>query len=150
MNKIITIILFTIAACASAFGYTKQETIEIVASTLYHEARGEIRYGGLEAVASVIQNRAEQKRWKKLGLAGVCLQKYQFSCHNKGFNKARPKNVVDKSAYNKCVKIAKAMVEGRFIATVNANHYCTNDCKVSWKSKLKNPVVVGHHTFGNL
>ena len=150
MNKIITIILFTIASCMSAFGYTKQETIEIVASTLYHEARGEIRYGGLEAVASVIQNRAEQKRWKKLGLAGVCLQKYQFSCHNKGFNKAKPKNVVDKSAYNKCVKIAKAMVEGRFIATVNAKHYCTNDCKVSWKSKLKNPVVVGHHTFGNL
>ena len=98
MNKLITIILFSIASIASVFGAeSKERTIEVVAATLYHEARGEGEEG-MRAVASVIYNRAHQKRWKKLGYSGVCLQKKQFSCHNNGFMKANPKKAADKNS----------------------------------------------------
>ena len=92
----------------------------------------------------------DSKRWKKLGYSGVCLQKYQFSCHNKGFMKANPKKAGDKKAYKLCVKIATEIANKKFKSTVNANHYCTNNCKVSWKKLLKNKTVIKNHTFGNL
>ena len=150
MKKLSAIILFVILSSISAFAYTKDETIEIVASTLYHEARSEYKNGGLEAVASIIQNRSEQKRWKKLGLAGICLQKKQFSCHNSGYKKAHPTKYADKLAYKKCKDIATKMVNGTFKSTVKGNHYCTVNCKVYWKSQLSDPVVVGNHIFGTI
>lgn len=151
MKKFFTILTFTLATIASVFGATesKEHIIEVVAATLYHEARGEGEEG-MRAVASVIYNRANQKRWKKLGYSGVCLQKYQFSCHNKGFMKANPKKAGDKKAYKLCVKIATEIANNKFKSTVNANHYCTNNCKVSWKKLLKNKTVIKNHTFGNL
>lgn len=151
MSKLFTILTFTLATIASVFGApeSKERIIEVVAATLYHEARGEGEEG-MRAVASVIYNRANQKRWKKLGYSGVCLQKYQFSCHNKGFMKANPRKAGDKKAYKLCVKIATEIANKNFKPTVNANHYCTNNCKVSWKKLLKNKKIVKNHTFGNL
>ena len=151
MNKLIAIIIFSVASIASVFGAeSKERTIEVVAATLYHEARGEGEEG-MRAVASVIYNRAQQKRWKKLGYSGVCLQKKQFSCHNNGFMKANPKKAGDKKAYKLCVKIATEIANGTFKSTVgNANHYCTNNCKVYWKKQLKNKKVVKNHVFGIL
>lgn len=151
MNKLFSIIIISIATAASVFGAeSKERIIEVVSSTLYHEARGEGE-NGMRAVASVIYNRANQKRWKKLGYSGVCLQKWQFSCHNKGFLKANPKKAADKKAYKLCAKIATEIANGTFKSTVGkANHYCTNSCKVSWKSKLKNKIIVKNHVFGTL
>lgn len=149
--KLITIILFSLIGISTLFGETREYKIEVIASTLYHEARGEGE-DGLRAVASIIKNRSEQRQWKKCkGMVGVCLQKKQFSCHNKGYFKANPKKAADKKAYNLCKKIATEMVDGKFKSTVGkANHYCTNNCKVYWKKLLKNTKVIKNHTFGTL
>jgi len=150
MNKLFTVILILLSSVTVLFGSEKYDEVEVIASTLYHEARGE-GIEGMNAVASVIYNRAHQPRWKKLGLAGVCLQKKQFSCHNKGFLSAKPKTVADKKAYEYCKELANKMVNGSFKSTVgNANHYCTLKCNVYWKSQLKNTTIVKNHIFGSL
>lgn len=58
-------------------------TVQILALTLWAEARGEGR-AGLVAVASVIRNRAENPGWWGRSITGVCLKPWQFSCWNPG------------------------------------------------------------------
>lgn len=150
MNKLFTAILILLSSVTVLFGSEKYNEVEVIASTIYHEARGE-GIEGMDAVASIIYNRSNQTRWKKLGLAGVCLQKKQFSCHNNGFKPACPKTVLDKKAYKYCKDLANKMVNRSFKSTIgNANHYCTIKCKVYWKAKLKNTIVVKNHIFGSL
>ena len=56
---------------------------EIMAKTIYGEARGETREGQI-AVACVIFNRFRSGKWfSAKTLAGVCLKPLQFSCWNK-------------------------------------------------------------------
>ena len=67
--------------------YTARD-IQILARTLYGEARGE-SWAGKVAVAWVVRNRAEldlhndgKPDWWGEGIAGVCLKPWQFSCWN--------------------------------------------------------------------
>ena len=150
MSKFFAVIFFFISSVTILWGSEQYDEIEVIASTIYHEARGE-GVDGMNAVASVIYNRSNQPRWKKLGLAGVCLQKKQFSCHNKGFLSAKPKTIVDKKAYEYCKGLANKMINGSFKSTVgNANHYCTLKCNVYWKNQLKNTIIVKRQIFGTL
>ena len=70
--KNLFIIITILISSISVFGATKkhkmtqEEITNIVASTLYFEARGEGETG-IKAVASIIWNRAHEKRWSKLG-----------------------------------------------------------------------------------
>lgn len=143
------IVIFFCASCCATEEIKNSKEIEIVASTLYHESRGE-SYEGKMAVASVIYNRSKQKRWSNLGLSGVCLQKYQFSCHNNGYKEAVPTNTLDRIALKECRSIAASMVGGSFEPTINSNHYCTTWSNVSWKNQLKDTVIIGSHIFGVL
>ncbi|MDY6408142.1 MAG: cell wall hydrolase [Pseudomonadota bacterium] len=54
---------------------------EILAKTLYGEARGE-GISGLEAVANVILNRVKHPCWWGKSIQEVCLKPMQFSCWN--------------------------------------------------------------------
>lgn len=54
--------------------------MEVLARTIYGEARGEPDAGKV-AVAWVVLNRAADPRWPDT-VAGVCLQRAQFSCWN--------------------------------------------------------------------
>ena len=56
--------------------------IDIVARTLFGEARGEGPLG-MRAVAHVIRNRVRDKRWRDT-YAEVCLRSKQFSAWNRG------------------------------------------------------------------
>ena len=67
-------------------GFTAAQASNIVARTLYMEARSE-RKTGIDAVASVIYNRADKKAEN---LPTVCLKEKQFSCWNDITNK-KPK-----------------------------------------------------------
>lgn len=128
---------------------SRERVVEVVAATLYHEARGE-GGKGVEAVASVIYNRARQKRWRKLGVVGVCLQRKQFSCFNAGFRVPAPKTPADRAALKNCIVVAERIADGKFAPLHAGNHYCTVSCAVSWKAQLKNPVRIGRHVFGTL
>jgi len=64
------------------------EEVDVLARTLYGEARGEGLLG-LEAIANVIMNRLKISRKKTNGywwgnsIVGICRKPYQFSCWNK-------------------------------------------------------------------
>lgn len=61
------------------FGHLSDE--EIMALTIYAEARGEI-LGGKLAVGTVILNRVKHRDWDGKNVRDVCLLAKQFSCYN--------------------------------------------------------------------
>ncbi|MBQ0946385.1 cell wall hydrolase [Ideonella sp. 4Y16] len=78
----------TAAAAAAATAPTlpmatasDEAEIDILARTLYGEARGEGELG-MEAVAHVVFNRVEARSWWGRDVIGVCRKPWQFSCWN--------------------------------------------------------------------
>ena len=59
------------------------DPVTTLADTLWMEARGDGK-DGMQAVANVICNRANNPRWWGSSIAGVCLKPYQFSSWNPG------------------------------------------------------------------
>ena len=115
----------------------------------------------MEAVASVIYNRADGK--KEL-FTNACLKPKQFSCWNKfTTEEADPKNFkikiphsVNKNKKNATLwKEAKAiaadMLADPFKPTISANSYFNpQKCSPKWGKQLKDVVIIGSHKFGKL
>lgn len=140
MKKTIMMIACAMAAMAGEAKMTSEETI---ASTLWYEARGE-GFAGIDAVASVIANRA-----KKSGrtMASECLRPKQFSCWN-GRSHSVPKKACG-ATWNYCRRVARMMVNGTFRVTNNATHYYNPSlCSPSWGKKMTGAFVLGNHRFG--
>lgn len=112
---------------------------DVVARTLYGEARGE-GLEGLEAVACVIMNRVKQRKWftgyvwqngeKIPSFAQTCLKKAQFSCWNKNDSNFKIINSIttkDK-IFCCCVLIARKAVNGELVDFTNGATYyhCKN------------------------
>lgn len=143
-------------------GYSAHNAVNILARTLWGEARGE-NQAGKKAVASVIWNRAGKNTDN---LIKVVFRRKQFSCWNYlAKSKKRPgtykyiipaaaaKNPIDKKSWDECVALATELIGGKFISTVtNANaYYVTNMSKKPyWTVSLSSTTNVGHHTFGYL
>ena len=134
--------------------------INIVARTLYMEARGE-GDAGLKMVMTVIWNRAGGD---KEFFADECLRPLQFSCWNKLSNKTPstysiqfPKGVKDgnsqdMSSWSVCQDFAKSMFNGTF-KPVNTRwnaYYNPNKANPDWADELQNAETVGHHLVGTL
>lgn len=123
------------------------EDIDVVAKTLYGEARSQGE-SGLKAVASVIWNRANGN---KSGFKDKCLQRKQFSCWNDGVvgvNKLSGKWAL-------CKKIAESMFLGTFQPTIDANHYYAFQGRYGisepyWAKGEKAVGTVGDHKFYKL
>lgn len=132
--------------------------VEIIARTLYGEARGELaKVGivGLEAIASVIWN-----RWRKhpsyFGRTprDVCLKPYQFSCWNKDDPnlKLLLSSLNHDHLYNVCQNVVERFVSGAGIDVVNGSdhYYATWIDAPSWANG-KTPIVdIGVHRFYKL
>ena len=149
MKKLLMIVAAMLAITATAKPYraiNKPLTEkEVVASTLWMEARGEGK-DGIEAVASVIANRAAKSRKP---LKAVCLAPYQFSCWNKR-QTTIPSNAKG-TVWDFCLATADKMVKGKFKTTLDATHYyCHRTCNPSWGKKLKGRKIIGRHTFGRV
>ena len=127
--------------------------IEILAKTIYTEANGE-SLKGKEAVATIIHNRANHKKWRHLGLSGVCRQYKQFSGWNKGEPRIKINNPLDRKSWEDSIKIATEMVKGIFkplSELKDATHYYNpKKASPSWGKKLRDPVVIGNHKFGEM
>ena len=115
----------------------------------------------MEAVASVIYNRADGK---KEFFTNACLKPKQFSCWNK-FTKeeADPKNFkirIPRSAnknkknaalWKEAKAIAADMLADAFKPTISANSYFNpQKCSPKWGKQLKDVVMIGSHKFGIL
>ena len=121
--------------------------IDVVAATLYKEARGEGKKG-MEAVNEVIHNRSKKR---KKSLSQICTEPKQFSCWN---DIAPTKDVIDSIARKdpKSFSIAKKIASDSLTNhTKGAEHYHTLAVKPKWGPKLKKSghatIVIGNHIF---
>src|SRR5574343_89233 len=130
---------------------------DVVALTLYGEARGEPLEGQL-AVASVLMNRKADGRWGRTFMQ-VCLATRQFSCWNaKDPNEALLHRIsadIERFASNdaalrRCLWLADGLVAGLMPSTVkSATHYYATSLRDTprW-AKTGTPVGrVGNHLF---
>ena len=141
--------------------YTAFQAANIIARTLYAEARNDGKEG-MEAVASVIYNRADGK---KEFFTNACLKPKQFSCWNK-FTKeeADPKNFKIKipssvkvnaknvKLWKEAMQIAADMLADAFKPTTTANMYYAKSMikPPSWANIMTKKETIGSNYFGYL
>ncbi len=108
------------------------KAVDILARTLYGEARGEYlrRDGGISAlmgIANVVMNRVRHQSWFGKTIEDVCLKPYQFSCWNEN-DPNRPVLLQVQSGKDKvfdtCVEVAKSVSGGSWPdITHGSDHY---------------------------
>ncbi len=128
--------------------------IEIMAKTIYGEARGEYfsKNGGLkalEAVGHVIMNRSLAT---SMPISSVCLHPWQFSCWNRNDpNRKVIENVtLDDPVYRICFVVAKRIICAELEdITRGATHYYSKSlARPPYWAKGKNPTLkIGKHLF---
>jgi N-acetylmuramoyl-L-alanine amidase len=131
----------------SAFNAT-----EILARTIYGEARGEGKVG-MEAVASVILNRASNpNRWPN-DVRDVCLERKQFSCWNlTDPNREKLLTVTAKdSGFRLALDTAERAVAGLLDdPTGGADHYHEKSIIPGWVKGQTPTAKIGRHVFYRL
>lgn len=122
---------------------------EIVAKTIYGEARGETHQGRI-AVCNVIFNRAKTPRWWGTSPRACCLHPYQFSCWNEGDpNRVKIIAVTDEDPiYAECLGIAKvAFANDLPDVTGGADSYKVIGTLANWSKELTPCKIIGAHEF---
>jgi len=136
-----------------------QHDIDILARTIYGEARGEYDHpqGGLAAliaVGNVIMNRIQRGGRFGCSIAAVCLKPYQFSC----WNHEDPNLQIVKAAappthttFKLCLDVADPIAHNRWPdLTQGSNHYHASSCSPSWASPDDFKIKIGRHLFYKL
>lgn len=134
----------------------RESDIDILARTLYGEARGE-RLAGITAVACVVVNRVRvaQRRgrfWWGNTVAGVCRKPWQFSCWNRGDPNRALIEAVDETdpVFRQCLNTARRAVAGTLAdVTDGATHYHALGIVPAWARGRDPCVAVGRHLFYN-
>ncbi|MET4731497.1 N-acetylmuramoyl-L-alanine amidase [Thalassospira sp. MBR-102] len=127
---------------------------EVLARTLYGEARGE-GLPGIEAVACVILNRvafakARGRYWWGSTVAQVCLKPGQFSCWNAGDpNRVKLLKLSARDpAYRLCKRVATRALAGEIAdMTQGATHYHTHAVDPYWARGQVPVAEIGGHLF---
>lgn len=135
---------------------------EVMARTLWGEARGEDRVGR-EMVAAVIMNRVNldlgndgKPDWWGEGVKGVCLKKWQFSCWLEADpNRVKLLTVTEADpVFRECLEIADAAMAGALPdRTVGATHYANirllrkAGAVPKWATDANRTAEHGRHTF---
>ena len=155
MNKLLKIavysfVLIAIYRGAKVLTVTDNSEINVLARTIWGEARGE-GYAGMQAVANVIMNRVKRGGWYGLTVTEVCKKPYQFSCWNVNDpNYAKIKNVTtDNNQFLQALEIARQAVAGTLPdITSGATEYHAISIKPNWNyAKLEEVGVIGNHKF---
>lgn len=132
----------------------RQEQIDVMARTLYGEARSE-GLTGIEAVACVIMNRVQIAVdkggcWWGCTVRDVCLKPFQFSCWNPDdANFDVIQNVSpDDTVFQLCCRVATRAVAGTLKdITGGATHYHTLCVNPAWARKWVPCAQIGNHLF---
>ncbi len=140
----------------------EKQAIDILARTIFGEARGE-GLKGQEAVASVIINRVQHAQkskkqfqrgyWWGHDVVSVCLKPYQFSCWNADDPNAAYIQSIDEghAVFEQCLRVARRAVKGLLIdLTQGATHYHTNAILPHWAKGQTPTVTIGDHVFYRL
>jgi spore germination cell wall hydrolase CwlJ-like protein len=134
--------------------------IDILARTIYGEARGEYHHprGGLSAyiaVGNVVMNRLKQKSWFGHSIRDVCLKPFQFSCwnHDDPNYKLLQNPPLNDALFHTCKKVAEGVIMHKWPdLTQGADHYYCDSMKMapSWAVGHKPVVIIGRHRFFKL
>lgn len=119
----------------SAFGAE-----DVIAKTIYAEARGEGRRG-MEYVASVIYNRGKGNAEK---CVVACLKRKQFSCWN---GKSDIKVNRNSREWKICLELQEKIESGSFKPLTKAKHYYANTIKTPKWAQGSKSVLIGNHYF---
>ncbi len=140
------------------------DNVDILARTIYGEARGE-GSSGMEAVASVVMNRCHiaQEYYEKYKCphplfgggspASACKMPWQFSCWNAADPNCQIVNDADESdpIFAQATAIAIAAVNSTLAdSSCGATHYYDRRSPAPNWAEGKNPCAsIGHHLFFN-
>lgn len=127
----------------------RDENIDIVARTLWGEARGE-GIAGMQAVANVIANRVKAGGWFGPGWKEVCQKPYQFSTWNPGDpNRSKVLAVTTAdSDFRMALAIATQAVDGVLAdITKGALYYHADYVTPTWADPAKITAEIGSHVF---
>lgn len=122
---------------------------QIIALTIFCESANQGEHG-MQAVASVIWNRAKVKN--AMELAAVCTTRKQFSCWDSHYPDyddiaKATKDEPSMAAYTRAKEIAVSMVNGTFKPCIEATHYHRFDIAPWWSSALARVCRIGDHVF---
>jgi len=131
--------------------------VDILARTIYGEARGE-HVRGQEAVAAVVINRIRRARdrngryWWGTTIETVCHKPWQFSCWNAG--DPNRQKIASVSARNRtfrtCLRVARRAMTGALKdPTDGATHYHANAVNPPWARRRAPSAEIGGHLFYN-
>ncbi|MDR2158238.1 MAG: cell wall hydrolase, partial [Holosporaceae bacterium] len=128
--------------------------LDVLARTIYGEARGELFKFGLSsliAIGNVVANRKNKNFAPTIG--DVCTAPYQFSCWNeKDPNYEKMKNVTKESSIFKiCLEVAENILTEKWPdLTDGCDHYHERTVKPSWASRIAPKRIFGSHYFYEL
>lgn len=131
--------------------YYTDHDLDILARTLYGEARGELqRYGmiPLIAIAYVVVNRYRKGFAKTIH--DVCLAPMQFSCWNNNDPNCQKIKLVNEknSVFCKCREIAASVLDEKWPDITNGcDHYHHYSIKPYWAAYLQPMRIYGSHCF---
>jgi hypothetical protein len=124
--------------------------IDTMARTVWGEARGE-GVAGMQAVASVILNRAAHPGWRGSDVASCCTHPYQFSCWLPGDpNRAKLLAVTaDDPQFFQALAIATDALAGMLPDVTGGadSYYATGTPEPIWAVGLTPCAVIGRHQF---
>ena len=127
-----------------------KKDIDVLARTIYGEARGESRDGQI-AVGWVILNRYRTGRWfAGETIAETCTKPFQFSCWNATDpNREKLLNATE-AVLKPFWDLAERLINDEYKdPTGGATHYHTKQIKPKW-AKFKTPTaIIGNHVFYN-
>ena len=126
------------------------EELEVLAKTIYGEARGEPQVGQ-EAVAFTVLNRIEKRSWWGGDIIGVCKYPWQFSCWNSNDPNSATLNTMaaDDSRLVPFLDVARRVLTGQVQNTIGkATHYYAHYIAApSWVSAGTFVTKIGRHLF---
>ena len=143
---------------ADAEDFYRELEIDVLARTMWGEARGEGNIG-LEAVANVVLNRVAVakahggKYWWGANIIQVCQKPYHFSCWNRSdpsFQKLQRVEETD-LYFATCLRIARRAVIGQLKDhTGGATHYHADYVSPYWAKGETPTITIGRHIFYNM
>lgn len=131
------------------------QEVDILARTLYGEARGE-SVRGKEAVAAVIVNRVNRARlrgghyWWGSSIIQVCHKPWQFSCWNANDTNCQKIKAVDRTnkTFLSCIRIAMRAINGTLKdPTGGSTHYHVKGLFPPWAKGRSPKAEIGRHQF---
>ena len=138
----------------------KNEDIEILARTLYGEARGAYHRleGGLVAlvaVGNVVMNRVKANSWYGNTIREVCQKPFQFSCWNEGNpnRKVLMQAEITDGIFRTCQYVASGVASSQWPdLTQGCNHYYATTLPdlPHWAKGQMPKLRLGRHIFYKL